>query len=66
MALTVKLFFWKTGLRIFHYMDLSFYISFFYLMCSDDQMKTEVDEDFLWFVEHPEAFEKYRGKHVAI
>lgn len=29
-------------------------------------METKVDEDFLWFVEHPEAFEKYRGKHVAI
>ena len=25
-----------------------------------------VDEDFLWYVEHPEAFEGYRGKHVAI
>lgn len=25
-----------------------------------------VDEDFLWYVEHPEAFEEYRGKHVAI
>lgn len=25
-----------------------------------------VDEDFLWYVEHPEAFEAYRGKHVAI
>ena len=25
-----------------------------------------VDEDFMWYVEHPEAFEDYRGKHVAI
>jgi len=25
-----------------------------------------VDDDFLWYVEHPEAFEGYRGKHVAI
>jgi len=25
-----------------------------------------VDEDFLWYAEHPEAFEGYRGKHVAI
>jgi len=25
-----------------------------------------VDQDFLWYVEHPEAFERYRGKHVAI
>jgi len=25
-----------------------------------------IDEDFLWYVEHPEAFEAYRGKHVAI
>lgn len=25
-----------------------------------------VDEDFLWFAEHPEDFERYRGKHVAI
>ncbi len=24
------------------------------------------DDDFLWYVEHPEAFEQYRGKHVAI
>jgi len=29
-------------------------------------MKTEVDEDFIWFVEHPEDFEDYRGRHVAI
>ncbi len=26
----------------------------------------DVDGDFLWFVEHPEDFEDYRGKHVAI
>ena len=26
----------------------------------------EVDEDFLWYVEHPEAFEDYKGRHVAI
>ena len=25
-----------------------------------------VDEDFLWHMEHPEIFEGYRGKHVAI
>jgi hypothetical protein len=25
-----------------------------------------VDEDFLWFAEHSEDFERYRGKHVAI
>lgn len=25
-----------------------------------------VDQDFLWYAEHPEAFEGYRGKHVAI
>ena len=25
-----------------------------------------VDEDFLWYAEHPEAFEDYRGRHVAI
>jgi len=25
-----------------------------------------VDEDFLWYVGHPKAFEVYRGKHVAI
>jgi len=29
-------------------------------------VKAEADEDFLWFVEHPEVFEEYRGKHVAI
>jgi len=26
----------------------------------------EIDEDFLWYVEHPEAFENYKGQHVAI
>jgi len=26
----------------------------------------EIDEDFLWYVEHPEAFEDYKGQHVAI
>jgi len=26
----------------------------------------ELDEDFLWYVEHPEAFEDYKGQHVAI
>lgn len=25
-----------------------------------------VDEDFIWYAEHPEAFEDYKGKHVAI
>lgn len=29
-------------------------------------MKVEVDEDFIWYLEHPEVFEEYRGKHVAI
>lgn len=26
----------------------------------------EVDEDFVWYAEHPEAFQDYRGRHVAI
>ena len=26
----------------------------------------KTDEDFLWYVEHPEAFENYKGQHVAI
>lgn len=26
----------------------------------------DVDEDFLWYAEHPEAFEDYKGRHVAI
>ncbi|MEA2090324.1 MAG: DUF5678 domain-containing protein [Thermoproteota archaeon] len=26
----------------------------------------DVDEDFLWYTEHPEAFEDYKGWHVAI
>jgi len=26
----------------------------------------EIDPDFLWYVEHPEAFEDYKGQHVAI
>jgi len=25
-----------------------------------------IDDDFLWYVEHPEAFKAYREKHVAI
>lgn len=25
-----------------------------------------VDEDFVWYAENPEAFEDYRGRHVAI
>jgi len=29
-------------------------------------MKAVLDEDLVWYIEHPEAFEKYRGKHVAI
>jgi hypothetical protein len=24
------------------------------------------DDDFIWYTGHPEAFEEYRGKHVAI
>jgi hypothetical protein len=27
---------------------------------------SRVDEDFIWYVENPKAFEKFRGMHVAI